>query len=30
MGRDKVREAVGREFCLAGMWDEFRGGIRTQ
>lgn len=30
MGRDEVREAVGREFCLAGRQDVFRGDSKTQ
>ena len=30
MGRDEVRETVGREFCLARRQDVFRGDTRTQ
>lgn len=30
MGRDEVRETGGREFCLAGRQDVFRGDTRTQ
>lgn len=30
MGRDEVRETVGREFCLAGRQDVFRADTRTQ
>lgn len=30
MGRDEVRETGGREFCLAGGQDVFRGDTRTQ
>lgn len=30
MGRDEVRETVGREFCLARRQDVFRGDARTQ
>lgn len=30
MGRDEVRQTVGREFCLSGVRRICLGGIRTQ